>query len=58
LILPLYIPLLILGSGAVQADLQGLPATGQLLFLASLCVLALALCPFAIAAALSISLSQ
>jgi len=58
LILPLYIPLLILGSAAVQADLQGLPATGQLLFLASLCLLALALCPFAIAAALSISLSQ
>jgi len=58
LILPLYIPLLILGSGAIQADLQGLPAVGQLLFLASLCVLALALCPFAIASALSISLSQ
>jgi len=58
LILPLYIPLLILGSGAVQANLQGLPASGQLLLLASLCVLALALCPFAIAAALSISLSQ
>jgi len=58
LILPLYIPLLILGSGAVQADLQGLPVSGQLLLLASLCVLALALCPFAIAAALSISLSQ
>jgi len=31
LVLPLYIPLLILGSGAVQADLQGLPASGQLL---------------------------
>jgi len=58
LILPLYIPLLILGSGAVQADLQGLPVSGQLLLLASLCLLALALCPFAIAAALSISLSQ
>jgi len=58
LVLPLYIPLLILGSGAVQANLQGLPASGQLLLLASLCLLALALCPFAIAAALSISLSQ
>jgi len=58
LVLPLYIPLLILGSGAVQADLQGLPVNGQLLLLASLCVLGLALCPFAIAAALSISLSQ
>jgi len=58
LILPLYIPLLILGSGAIQADLQGLSASGQLLLLASLCLLALALCPFAIGAALSISLSQ
>ncbi len=27
LILPLYIPVLILGSGALQAALQGLPAT-------------------------------
>jgi len=58
LILPLYVPLLILGSGAVQADLQGLPASGQLLWLASFSVLSLALCPFAIAAALSISVSQ
>ena len=31
LILPLYIPVLILGSGALQAALQGMPATGYLL---------------------------
>src|SRR3546814_6134790 len=35
LILPLYIPVLILGSGALQASLQGLPAVGHLLWLRS-----------------------
>ena len=41
LILPLYIPVLILGSGALQASLQGLPSSGHLLWLASLTALAL-----------------
>lgn len=58
LILPLYIPVLILGSGALQAALQGLPATGQLLWLASLAALALTLSPFAIAAGLTISVGE
>lgn len=55
LILPLYIPVLILGSGAVQAAVLGLPASGYLLWLGSLAVLAVTLAPFAIAAALTIS---
>ncbi len=58
LILPLYIPVLILGSGALQAALQGLPAAGHLLWLASLAMLAVTLLPFAIAAALSISVGE
>lgn len=58
LILPLYIPVLILGSGALQASLQGLPAAGQLLWLASLAVLAATLTPFAIAAGLKISVGE
>ncbi|SEI39687.1 heme exporter protein B [Azotobacter beijerinckii] len=58
LILPLYIPVLILGSGALQAALQGLPATGHLLWLASLAVLAVTLLPFAIAAGLTISVGE
>ena len=58
LILPLYIPVLILGSGALQAALQGMPATGYLLWLASLTVLAVTLTPFAIAAGLKISVGE
>ncbi len=58
LILPLYIPVLILGSGALQAALQGLPAAGYLLWLSSLTVLAVTLTPFAIAAGLKISVGE
>ena len=58
LILPLYIPVLILGSGALQASLQGLPVAGHLLWLASLAALAVTLTPFAIAAGLTISVGE
>lgn len=58
LILPLYIPVLILGSGALQAALQGLPATAYLLWLSSLTALAVTLAPFAIAAGLKISVGE
>ncbi|MFL9812368.1 heme exporter protein CcmB [Stutzerimonas sp. VN223-3] len=58
LILPLYIPVLILGSGALQAALQGLPAAGHLLWLSSLTALAVTLTPFAIAAGLKISVGE
>ncbi len=58
LILPLYIPVLILGSGALQAALQGLPAAGHLLWLASLTALAVTLTPFAIAAGLTIGVAE
>ncbi|MBK4991530.1 heme exporter protein CcmB [Pseudomonas sp. S36] len=58
LILPLYIPVLILGSGALQAALHNMPATGQLLWLASLAALAVTLAPFAIAAGLKISVGE
>lgn len=58
LILPLYIPVLILGTGALQATLQGLPATGHLLWLASLAALAITLAPLAVAAGLSISVAE
>ncbi|TRX74413.1 heme exporter protein CcmB [Pseudomonas mangiferae] len=58
LILPLYIPVLILGSGALQAALQGMPSVGHLLWLASLTALAVTLTPFAIAAGLTISVGE
>jgi heme exporter protein B len=58
LILPLYVPVLILGSGALQAALQGLPVAGYMLWLSCLAALAMTLAPFAIAAALSISVAE
>jgi heme exporter protein B len=54
----LKIPVLILGSGALQASLQGLPTLGHLLWLASLTALAVTLTPFAIAAGLKISVGE
>ena len=52
LILPLYIPVLILGTGTMDAALQGLPVQGYLLWMSCLGVLALSLSPLAIAAGL------
>lgn len=51
LVLPLFIPVLIFGVGAVDAALQGLPASAPFLFLGGLGLGALALGPFAAAAA-------
>lgn len=58
LVLPLYIPVLVLGAGAVQLALDGLGSTAQLLLLAALASLAATLAPFAISAGLRISLEQ
>lgn len=57
LVLPLYIPVLIFGSHAVDTAAAGLPVQGQLLFMAAMLMLALTLAPLAAAAALRISLS-
>jgi heme exporter protein B len=57
LIMPQYIPVLIFATNAVTAAAAGMPIDGQLYFLASLLALALTLSPFAIAAALRISVS-
>lgn len=56
LILPLYIPVLIFGAGAVEADAAGLGANGHLFLLAALLVLSIFFTPFATSAALKISL--
>ncbi|UFH51571.1 heme exporter protein CcmB [Pseudomonas sp. KNUC1026] len=58
LILPLYIPVLILGSATLRAALQGLPVAGYLLWLACLAVLSITLAPLAIAAGLRISVAE
>lgn len=58
LILPLYIPVLILGSGVLQAALQGLPTLGYLLWMGSMLMLAVTLTPLAIAAGIKISVGE
>jgi heme exporter protein B len=55
LVLPLYVPVLIIGAGALDAAAAGLSALPHLLLLAALLVLAGAFAPWAIAAALRIS---
>ncbi|HUF81555.1 MAG TPA: heme exporter protein CcmB [Burkholderiales bacterium] len=55
LVLPLYVPVLIIGAGAVDAAAAGLSAQPHYLLLAALLVLAGAFAPWAIAASLRIS---
>jgi heme exporter protein B len=55
LVLPLYVPVLILGAGSVEMASAGLAPDGQLLLLAALLVVSAAFAPWAIAAALRIS---
>ena len=56
LVLPLYIPILIFGVGAVEGEVMGLSGRPQLLILAAMLLAALALAPFATAAALRLAL--
>jgi heme exporter protein B len=55
LVLPLYIPVLIFGAGAVEASLSGMAVQPYLLLLGAALVLALAFAPWATSAALKIS---
>jgi heme exporter protein B len=52
LVLPLYVPPLVFGAGAVEASASGNGTHAYLLILAALTLAALALCPWASAAAL------
>ena len=56
LVLPLYIPVLIFGAGAVGAESSGLGAQSHLLMLGALLALAAVAAPWAVAAGLRISL--
>ena len=56
LVLPLYVPVLIMGAGAVAMAGAGLDPSGQLLLLGAFLVVAVAFAPVATAAALRISL--
>ncbi len=55
LVLPLMIPVLIFGAGAVEATVSGLGGEGHIFMLAAIVVLAFLLAPLAAAAALRIS---
>ena len=57
LILPLYIPVLIFATLAMQNSAQGFSAEAQLAMMLAILVLAITLSPFAIAAALKVSLN-
>ena len=57
LILPLYIPVLIFATLALQNTAQGFSAEAQLAMMLAILVLAITLAPFAIAAALKVSLN-
>jgi heme exporter protein B len=56
LVLPLYVPALIFGAGAVEAHVSGLGAAGHLSLLAALLVLATFFAPWATTAAVRIAL--
>ena len=56
LVFPLYVPILIVATSAVSSAVDGLPYNGQLGLLAAGLIAALTLAPWAIAAALKLSL--
>ncbi len=58
LILPLYVPTLIFGAGAVSLAMAGVDVTAQVYWLMAVSMLSLTVAPFAVQAALRISLEQ
>ncbi|MBE2210596.1 MAG: heme exporter protein CcmB, partial [Xanthomonadaceae bacterium] len=57
LALPLYVPVLVFGAGAVAADAQGLDASGALLMMGAGLAAGAVLAPLTAAAALRIAIS-
>ncbi|WP_407650235.1 heme exporter protein CcmB [Halomonas eurihalina] len=57
LVLPLYVPVLIFGAGAVQAAIAGTSVAAHLALLGALLAVSLVFAPWAIAASLRISLN-
>lgn len=58
LILPLYVPILIFGAGAVTEHIAGVSANAQIYWLMAITMLALTVAPFAVQAGLRISVEQ
>jgi heme exporter protein B len=55
LVLPLYVPVLIMGAGSVELAAAGMSGQGQILLLAAMLVVAAIFAPWAISAAVRIS---
>ena len=55
LVLPLYVPVLVMGAGSVEMAAAGMSGEGQLLLLGAMLIVAAAFAPWAISAALRIS---
>ena len=58
LVLPLYVPTLVFGAGAVQAEVTGLGASAQLSILAAMTLISAVLSPWASTAALRLALES
>lgn len=58
LILPLYIPILIFGAGAISLAMSGVGVSAQIYLLTAISMLSVTVAPFAVQAALRISLEQ
>jgi heme exporter protein B len=58
LVLPLYVPALVFGAGAVQAEISGLGASAHLSVLAALVLVAAVFSPWASAASLRIAIES
>lgn len=56
-ILPLYVPVLVFGSGAVHATLVGIDPAPHLMLLAAFSLFSMTICPLAAASALRISVN-
>jgi len=56
LVLPLYVPVLVFGAGAVEADAAGLGVEAHFSLLAAILLVTAVFAPFASAAALRIAL--
>ena len=58
LVIPLFIPVLIFGTGAMQGTIMQQPVSAQLSILAALFLFSLASAPFACSAALKVSMGN
>ncbi|MDZ7924696.1 MAG: heme exporter protein CcmB [Marinagarivorans sp.] len=57
-VMPLYVPVLIFGAGAVNSAVEGFPIGAQLAILSAMLLVSLVLAPFAVAGALKISVNS